>query len=84
VNYELATQSFLNHLQIEKGLAKNTISAYRRDLTKFGLFLNGQNLSSITPADITKFEVALRREKLSVGTINRIDSTLRVSLSISR
>jgi integrase/recombinase XerD len=77
VNYELATQSFLNHLQIEKGLAKNTISAYRRDLTKFGLFLNGQNLSSITPADITKFEVALRREKLSVGTINRIDSTLR-------
>jgi integrase/recombinase XerD len=77
VDYELATQSFLNHLQIEKGLAKNTISAYRRDLTKFGLFLNGQNLSSITPADITKFEVALRREKLSVGTINRIDSTLR-------
>lgn len=77
MDYELATQSFLNHLQIEKGLAKNTISAYRRDLTKFGLFLNGQNLSSITPADITKFEVALRREKLSVGTINRIDSTLR-------
>ena len=56
---------------------KNTISAYRRDLTKFGLFLNGQNLSSITAADITQFEVALRREKLSVGTINRIDSTLR-------
>jgi integrase/recombinase XerD len=73
----LATQSFLNHLQIEKGLAKNTISAYRRDLTKFGLFLNGQNLSSVTPADINKFEVELRREKLSVGTINRIDSTLR-------
>lgn len=77
MDYELATQSFLNHLQIEKGLAKNTISAYRRDLTKFGLFLNGQNLSSITPADITKFEVELRRENLSVGTINRIDSTLR-------
>ena len=77
MDYELATQSFLNHLQIEKGLAKNTISAYRRDLTKFGLFLNGQNLSSITAADITQFEVALRREKLSVGTINRIDSTLR-------
>ena len=77
MDYELATQSFLNHLQIEKGLAKNTISAYRRDLTKFGLFLNGQNLSSITPKDIAKFEVALRRENLSVGTINRIDSTIR-------
>lgn len=77
LHFDHATSSFLNHLQIEKGLAKNTISAYRRDLTKFGLFLNGQNLSSITPADITKFEVTLRREKLSIGTINRIDSTLR-------
>jgi len=77
VNYEMATQSFLNHLQIEKGLAKNTISAYKRDLAKFGLFLNGQDLISVKPADVTKFEVALREEKLSVGTINRIDSTLR-------
>jgi integrase/recombinase XerD len=77
VNYEMATQSFLNHLQIEKGLAKNTISAYKRDLAKFGLFLNGRDLNSVKPADVTNFEVALREEKLSVGTINRIDSTLR-------
>ena len=73
----MATQSFLNHLQIEKGLAKNTISAYKRDLAKFGLFLNGRDLNSVKPADVTNFEVALREEKLSVGTINRIDSTLR-------
>lgn len=77
MNYEMATQSFLNHLQIEKGLAKNTISAYKRDLAKFGLFLNGRDLNSVKPADVTNFEVALREEKLSVGTINRIDSTLR-------
>lgn len=77
MNFEIATQSFLNYLQIERGLAKNTISAYRRDLAKFGSFLNGRDLSLVNPADITKFETFLRGEKLSVSSINRIDSTLR-------
>ncbi|CAB4563449.1 MAG: tyrosine recombinase [Actinobacteria bacterium] len=77
MNFEVATQSFLNHLHIEKGLAKNTISAYKRDLAKFGSFLNGRDLASVNPEDITKFEVSLRRQKQSVSSINRIDSTLR-------
>ena len=73
----MATESFLNHLHIEKGLAKNTIFAYRRDLYKFCSFLDGRDLVTVEPEDITKFEVFLRGQKLSVGTINRIDSTLR-------
>ena len=77
MNYERATESFLNHLHIEKGLAKNTIFAYSRDLAKFRRFLDGRDLVSVEPEDITKFEVFLRGQKLSVGTINRIDSTLR-------
>ena len=77
MNYEMATESFLNHLHIEKGLAKNTIFAYRRDLSKFRSFLDGRDLVTVEPKDITKFEVFLRGQKLSVGTINRIDSTLR-------
>jgi integrase/recombinase XerD len=77
VNFEVASQSFLNHLHIEKGLAKNTISAYKRDLAKFGSFLNGRDLALVNPEDITKFEVSLRGEKQSVSSINRIDSTLR-------
>ena len=77
MNFEVATQSFLNHLHIEKGLAQNTISAYKRDLAKFRSFLNGRDLASVNPEDITKFEVSLRRQKQSVSSINRIDSTLR-------
>ena len=77
MNYEMAAESFLNHLHIEKGLAKNTIFAYRRDLYKFCSFLDGRDLVTVEPEDITKFEVFLRGQKLSVGTINRIDSTLR-------
>lgn len=76
-NFEIAASSFLNHLQIERGLAVNSIAAYRRDLEKFRLFLDGTELSAVTPEVITSFEVSLRVINLSVSTINRIDSTLR-------
>jgi integrase/recombinase XerD len=58
-------------------LAANSIAAYRRDLEKFGLFLNGQDLREVTPDLITAFESSLRAAKLSVATVNRADSTLR-------
>ncbi len=76
-NTDSAISSFLNHLQIERGLSKNTISAYKRDLAKFNSFLGNMDLTSITPGEITRFEIALRTDNLSTSTINRIDSTLR-------
>jgi integrase/recombinase XerD len=76
-NFDVAAASFLNHLQIERGLAANTIAAYRRDLEKFRLFLDGTALSKVSPEVITAFEVSLRRANLSVPTVNRADSTLR-------
>jgi integrase/recombinase XerD len=76
-NFDIAASSFLNHLQIERGLAANSIAAYRRDLEKFKMFLNGQGLSDVTAEVITAFEVSLRDAKLSVATVNRAVSTLR-------
>jgi integrase/recombinase XerD len=76
-NFDIAASSFLNHLQIERGLAANSIAAYRRDLEKFGVFLDGKELKKVTPEIIASFEGSLRETKLSVATINRAVSTLR-------
>lgn len=64
-------------MQIERGLAANSIAAYRRDLAKFASFLNGRSLSEVDPETITQFETSLREAQLSVASINRVDSTLR-------
>ena len=77
LSFDLAASSFLNHLQIERGLAANSIAAYKRDLSKFNAFLNGSALNEVTPEVINTFESSLREAKLSVASINRIDSTLR-------
>ena len=77
LNFDLAATSFLNHLQIERGLAANSIAAYRRDLSKFAIFLGSKPLADVVPETITEFEKTLREANLSVASINRIDSTLR-------
>ena len=40
-----AIVDYLSYAAIEKGLSKNTIEAYRRDLTKFNNFLASNDLS---------------------------------------
>ena len=77
LNFEEVTSSFLNHLQIEKGLADNSIAAYRRDLSKFVNFLGTRSLSEVDSILISDFQSSLREAKLSVASINRVDSTLR-------
>jgi integrase/recombinase XerD len=58
-------------------LAANSIAAYRRDLTKFAIFLGSKPLADVVPETITEFETTLREAQLSVASINRVDSTLR-------
>ena len=77
LNFDSTVSSFLNHLTIERGLSSNTLAAYKRDLRKFGEFLDGADLVKVTPEAIVKFQSALKESGLSVTSINRIDSTIR-------
>jgi integrase/recombinase XerD len=58
-----ALRTYLDHLNVERGVAKNTLLSYRRDLTRYADFLSArgrQNLDEILRPDVTEFLAALR------------------------
>ena len=63
-------QGYLDHLTIERGVAANTISSYRRDLRRYAehLMLRGiGDLRAVTENDVSDFLVALRRGDPDTG-----------------
>jgi integrase/recombinase XerD len=71
--------AFLNYLRVEKGLAKNTVESYGRDLRKFSRFLQqkGRLLADVGPVDVREFVVRLDGERLQSRTIARHIVSLR-------
>ena len=58
-----AVGAYLDHLAGERGLAANTLSAYRRDLDRYTAFLaegGRSHLSEVGEADVAAFLAALR------------------------
>jgi integrase/recombinase XerD len=70
-------RSFLHHCRTEKGLAENSLRAYRRDLTNFSNFLAGLPFRVVTLAILRSYLDDLRRKKLSNRSIARQVTTLR-------
>jgi integrase/recombinase XerD len=57
-------QGYLDHLTIERGVAANTLSSYRRDLRRYAEHLGAggiDDLASVTETDVSDFLVSLRR-----------------------
>ncbi|OQZ89964.1 site-specific tyrosine recombinase XerD [Mycobacterium alsense] len=57
-------QGYLDHLTIERGVAKNTLSSYRRDLRRYSKHLSDRgihDLAKVGEDDVSAFLVALRR-----------------------
>ena len=55
---QLLFEEFLNYLSVEKGLAQNTLDAYRRDLAHYDAFLKKEKVSDwskVTRTHILKF-----------------------------
>ena len=71
--------SFLNHITVERGASKHTISSYRRDISKLQEFLSTRNrdLGSASTEDIYGFITELRTKNLSDATIARTIVSIR-------
>ena len=82
--FEALLLDFLAHLEFERGLARNTLAAYRTDLLQYGIHLaeHGLDATKVTGADVSDFLAELARgsdEKppASAATLNRKTACLR-------
>ena len=65
-------QGYLDHLAIERGVAANTLSSYRRDLRRYADHLAQRgigDLGDVTEADVSDFLVALRKGDPDAGSV---------------
>jgi integrase/recombinase XerD len=74
-----AVHGYLEHLAVERGLARNTVESYRRDLRRYTSSLAGRGkarLGDVTPSDVAEFLASLREgdaehEPLAVSSAAR-------------
>jgi integrase/recombinase XerD len=81
--FEALVLDFLSHLEFERGLSRNTLSAYRTDLLQFGTFLGGRGLEATdaAAADLSDFLAGLAagngKAPCSAATVSRKAACLR-------
>src|SRR5262245_13255807 len=68
---------FLQYLRIEKGVAENTIEAYKHDLAHYCEHLNHLDLLQVQPADVSKFLKFLYSRKLKPRSATRAFAAVR-------
>ena len=74
-------EEFLNYLSVERGLAKNTLLAYRRDLVKYIGYLDKAGIKTsdqIVRDHITKFMYTQKEDDLSANSIARSLAALKM------
>ncbi len=72
-------REYLLYLQVEKGLAKNSLESYERDLTRLKNWTekNDLDLLALTRRDMREWLIDLAAEKLSDNSKRRMVSALR-------
>ncbi|CAK1223861.1 Site-specific recombinase XerD (XerD) [Fructobacillus tropaeoli] len=76
-------EDYLNYVQVDRGLSKNTITAYRQDLTNFCAFLkkNQTTWRQVDHQVVLAFLNQLRLEKRANTSVARMVTSLRKCFS---
>jgi integrase/recombinase XerD len=79
IQCDVAIATYLDHLRIERGLSKNSIESYRRDLDKFKALVTEMSIdfTSTSENEISTFIGNLTSAGLSPSSINRFISSLK-------
>lgn len=75
-----AADEYLGHLAVERGLARNTLDAYRRDLDAYLAFLSARGINSpdgVTRSDIEALVVERTGAGFAESSTNRLLSTVK-------
>jgi integrase/recombinase XerD len=81
--FESLVLDFLSYLELERGLSRNTLDAYRTDLHQYGEYLAAHQLDALAagPADVSEFLAELAtggdRPACSSATVHRKAACLR-------
>jgi integrase/recombinase XerD len=81
--FEGLVLDFLSYLELERGLSRNTLDAYRTDLLQYGEFLSAHGVDALAagPGDVSEFLAELAtgdvRPACSSATVHRKAACLR-------
>jgi len=67
-------KEFMDYLSVERGLSKNTLESYGRDLNKYAVYLKKNGIADINKVrrpDIQNFMMGLKDDKLNASSIAR-------------
>ena len=74
---EIIIDAFADAMWLESGLSKNTLAAYRSDLSKFSQFVEGLSLLAVSHVEVQKYLAHCMAMGLKGSSSARILSTLR-------
>lgn len=74
---QLDIESFLDFLATDKGFSKNTIAAYRNDLTQFSGFVESQIGTAVDKETVLSFVLELKDKRYAATTVARKIAAIR-------
>ena len=76
---------YLDHLRAERGLARNTLEAYRRDLGRYGDYLAEVGITdprTVATEDLQAFVAWLRSRRTAAGRPYATSSVARIVVAV--